>query len=1802
MKRKVIAGMHNMLKVFYDFLAKRSYDFFNSSSLSKGDKFFLNMDSEEDVNVFYTSLDEFLDSQGVKSIYERPTESFKTYQFQIGGNSGLKVVVVNGNSIKPAYMINLRNRVPDDGVLFVVCSNPIDSISGGAESLSKEGMPFNKGSVTDDIKVQIDGSSMTNGEKLVLHRAVKELTESDIMNMYSLNDFEYIVEALSKDGLEDDDFYKFGMFSDDVIKTISLSDKKELESRIDDNRSVFKKIDEIVKYRNSKDGLDGIVIDSIKKRIVNAPEPARWDKGITYKEIEESMRKLKTKTEAIKIARIAVSTNNGSSVTSLTENVDFFVRYINDKTAGLRKPQILVFNSKIEYPLSVMVELSSVPVQPVISIADDKAGHTAKVSGKKIIIEINKSDFSVNKVAVKAKDHSEKIEISYFVINSDASWFKDISSHYIIHTKKEKTVPRSLVVLCDEDTVTFNSGKDDVEDLVLTQDLVIDADPEKSTVLTIDDNSFDEKGIATASVVVDGVSLPVTFMETTPINSSISSVKIEQKLLSSHISFEYRGNNKLVHGTNEYNTREELKDVIEWESQIVNHNIAYGEVDGDGALTPIDLDVSDTIRDAYNDFISYFKLHNTIPSLAYYNDELSALAEQYINAVLAELGSIEADTCLSHSAREIMKIGVIKLQANEIIAFSAVHPINVAHRLTKTKLNGNNDIREDVLRKLSADNLVPFIHDEKGNLYKVQEQTQAINWIYFSPAEQKRFRGSRNYVVNLVAEKIVDFHNHFKYLFDSISGTNKIGSGKIIINAINMGDCKNLLMGILHYFKSNLKDINNILSVVVNVYDDLNSYNAFEILSNSISFKSLLEDLGFKNSEKDFSINEFLNLVMTKLQYFRKRRNEEKYEYCHLAFIEIDSEQKTGIANKSEIKTGIMLDGLMSGVTSMYYGESHSYRTGYGSKFNPDINNSPHLIALAELYNSAMVVFGTENPYNPKSAICTSINEQETEMINKTYDAANWVVFVDPKVDLNYFKNNDKDVMIIHYSDQHTTSSGYDAITVTHKTEQYENILREFMLKNNISADDNTVVRKMIDMFNAVNGDWLLKLISSKSNFPKEKISIQSAIKLALAFLKTDNIIWIPISIEEVLRVSGAIGLAKNDGLFSAQNLGYKNEVTSDDLLMFGVEVADGNVMVHLYPLEVKIGYKENNEVSKAIQQIHTTRKIFDEKLTDSEDENVLQTKFYRNFIAQLAIISAQKLELYNVWDNQDWERVVGSDIRGKLLNDDFSLSASLRDKIGEGLVISFKDGAISRSVAKEDNVTVIKFLYSDGIEFITKDVDEIVDSILKMSPVKDYIENSLDSSIIADSTAAPDFLSEDTSCDKEDFVNITDEMDDDIDTLFDGDLSDAVSELFEGIYTADDSDEEMVLDHDSEIEDEQVEVTSVDSENVDGMKILFGINEINGQALYWYPNDTSKTMHPNTGIIGTMGSGKTQFTKSLIYQLVREQKNNPGGEPLGILIFDYKGDYNKNKQDFVDATEANVFDVYKLPFNPFAIVNTDKPLMPVHIANTFADTIKRHYNLGVKQVNALYNCIEKAYGEFGINSADQSTWNKPAPTFEDVYNIYTESDFCKDDSLNAALSKLHNFCVFESDTAKTVPLYDLINGVAVIDLSTCEESMQNLIVALTLDLFYSQMRAFGHSKNFGKLRQLTKFVLVDEADNFLRAGFPSVRKILKEGREFGVGTILSTQFIDHFDTQDDDFAKYILTWIVHKVTDLTPKNIKNLFNTSSKSEEDELISTIQQLNMSYSIVKMGNTSTALHIQDKPFWKIIEEQLQQNIL
>lgn len=48
-------------------------------------------------------------------------------------------------------------------------------------------------------------------------------------------------------------------------------------------------------------------------------------------------------------------------------------------------------------------------------------------------------------------------------------------------------------------------------------------------------------------------------------------------------------------------------------------------------------------------------------------------------------------------------------------------------------------------------------------------------------------------------------------------------------------------------------------------------------------------------------------------------------------------------------------------------------------------------------------------------------------------------------------------------------------------------------------------------------------------------------------------------------------------------------------------------------------------------------------------------------------------------------------------------------------------------------------------------------------------------------------------------------------------------------------------------------------------MRIQFGTEVMSGRPVYWEPTNTEQILNPNTAVIGTMGTGKTQFTKSLV-------------------------------------------------------------------------------------------------------------------------------------------------------------------------------------------------------------------------------------------------------------------------------------------------------------------------------------------------
>jgi hypothetical protein len=128
------------------------------------------------------------------------------------------------------------------------------------------------------------------------------------------------------------------------------------------------------------------------------------------------------------------------------------------------------------------------------------------------------------------------------------------------------------------------------------------------------------------------------------------------------------------------------------------------------------------------------------------------------------------------------------------------------------------------------------------------------------------------------------------------------------------------------------------------------------------------------------------------------------------------------------------------------------------------------------------------------------------------------------------------------------------------------------------------------------------------------------------------------------------------------------------------------------------------------------------------------------------------------------------------------------------------------------------------------------------------------------------------------------------------------------------------------------------------------------------------------------------------------------------------------------------------------------------------------------------------------------------------------------------------------------------------------DDQAKNLVVAIMLNLFYDNMLRIQKRPFYGtnpQRRVIDSFLLVDEADNIMQYEFDVLRKVLLQGREFGVGVILASQYLSHFKARATDYREMLLTWLVHKVPNVLPTELNALGLVGNQSQVAERIKAL---------------------------------------
>jgi hypothetical protein len=338
-----------------------------------------------------------------------------------------------------------------------------------------------------------------------------------------------------------------------------------------------------------------------------------------------------------------------------------------------------------------------------------------------------------------------------------------------------------------------------------------------------------------------------------------------------------------------------------------------------------------------------------------------------------------------------------------------------------------------------------------------------------------------------------------------------------------------------------------------------------------------------------------------------------------------------------------------------------------------------------------------------------------------------------------------------------------------------------------------------------------------------------------------------------------------------------------------------------------------------------------------------------------------------------------------------------------------------------------------------------------------------------------------------------------------------------------------------------------------------------------------------NMGVVGDLGTGKTQLLKSIVYQIATGAPGNRGLSP-NVLIFDYKKDYSS--EDFIAATGARVIRPQQIPLNLFDTSNSAQAIKPwIARFNFFADVLDKIYSgVGPVQRERLKASIRDAY----------ASRQDSVPTIYDVHRNYQAAIKGGADSVSAIIGDMVDMELFAEEESKIISPGEFFKGVVVIALNELGQAdrTKNMIVAIMLNVFYEHMLKIPKRPFLGSnrdMRVVDSMLLVDEADNIMKYEFDVLRSLLLQGREFGVGVILASQYLSHFKYGSSDYREPLLTWFLHKVPNLKPQELAAL-GFSEQSNLQQLAERIKSMRVHECMYKTHDVSGEV-IMGAPFFR-----------
>ncbi|WP_244157150.1 DNA phosphorothioation-dependent restriction protein DptH [Halobacillus aidingensis] len=1663
---------------FYDYLTGNLKDFFKRQNLEGGERFYLQLEEEPEVADFFNSLSQSEFSHEFKYQHEHG-ELYRTIALHI---DGVRIVVAATiDEVKPDFLVTLRNNVSEQKgewertALLSICHETLDSIRGGSSDLQREGMPFHVKSIANKLKSDLEkDTTLSVQEKEVLHFHLDRKLKDSLLQP-SIWDYEEVLSLLHKGRIDREDFNSLSLFPDNLIHQEPNMKRNEVRKRLDDNSSLFERVQRIHEYGNEETELEKVFDDKIAASL----KKESWQ-NTEFKPIIDSYSQRKSKTLNYK----------DTETKKLNKDVSYWEKPLSETKAGNRKRHIIIFASPEESKVEMSFEFDDYLSKNYVDNKNKDKEAQADASGKKFNVKlpVYPDHAGFFKMRYKHKEENKSTyEFMFCVLPISEKTLIGIETSYEVKVTQSKS---HISINYEGQLMKLGEGVDVVERNITESGESIALAEDTVTKLEVDTAAWGE-GPLPVNIIVDGIQIPMQINDKETRARPILAKNVWKLKREREQSF-HLVENRLKQGTFEAYMHNDFKGKVELEQKWIQEGMASGTMEF-GELQAIRLNLPHDVKEAYDNLLDIMDEKEFLPSLGYLDGDIKEAAEKFVFSYQKEISEIQEHVLLDDSQKGLMNLGFIRNK--EDIWMTPFHPLNLSYQLYLNEILGAEEVDAHILDRLHPQNLLPFIYGQGDSLYRPTMESDTPEWIDYKPENQVTVGNANEFMAKVVREKMNQFVQHFDYLFLDAS------KSPLLLNIIQIHNDTEIVKGVFNYLKGKLEKDgpHSLFPVKLALYRNTHSMSAFESFSILENPEQVEEEFGLSLKSKDYDKSDVLRHIRENISYYKLELEEKtKFDYAHISFFKMPTQDSDALHRVDQIESGMSLDGLLSSVNSI--ASEADYRSGFGLKNSPAGSNI--LIETATYVNELAANMKNEasNSYSKNESIVIRTSTQGYAMLDEIYKSSAWVTFIDPGVDLEFFQKPASNLLVIHYSDQYSSSDRYDAITVTDKSDQYKMVIEEYLKEHKVPVNAERI-DSAIQTFNAINGEWLLRIIGSKGQFAREKVSIISAMKYAESFFHHENIQWIPVSLEEILRVAGAVNLTKGDGLFSTSNLQSRGK-HSDDVLLIGLEKRDGNLYVHFYPIEVKIGGIQN---SKARLQIDQTAKLFHKHLRQDEDDSFIN-KFYRNFFAHILLANAKKLHSNGLWDDARFHSV--EDLKPMLLNDDFIIAEHLEDSIGKGAVLTFRKDHHYRSAVKEEDILMLTLLEDDAYKGIVTPIEEIRD---KME--KGYFDLPADKLLSSLYTSCPEDPNHQTGVSYEE----TQEADDH-DPIESGSIGttdgqtkgndDQEKSSLEGTtppeqdvqkYSNGTSDE-VTQQGDGEL----VEPAPKSAVELEDIRIPIGKVEGSEAEVHWeFGNPGLANRHMFT--VGRSGQGKTYFIQCMLLELAKQG--------ISSIIIDYTDGYKKSqleeefKEELGDDLEQFIVRAKKFPVNPFKR-NMKMLDEDIHIPEDDSDVAERIKNvigsiyesLGIQQLNSIYQAVIK-----GMRQYDEEM------SLPRLGEILEEDGSATAKTALSQMNLLIDKNPFDYDEKFDWSFLGRDEGkVFIVQLTGYSPDVQNMITEFILwDLWYYKLQHGNKNKPFP--------IVLDEMQRLDMSGDAPTSKILTEGRKFGWSGWFATQFTKGF-------------------------------------------------------------------------------------